>query len=73
MTIEEYNELERVAKIVRPTPQDISSIWDLYVKFVDSTAPYPNNSGCSTCGNSVVKYWRNLMNWWNQNKQYHQV
>jgi hypothetical protein len=69
MTTDEINEIERIAKIVRPTPQDTMVIWELYKTHINANAAYPSNSGCSTCGSSIVRYWRELMNWWNNNKQ----
>lgn len=56
------NELERLAKIVSPTSQDIVSIYNLYCKYVQPNAPFPSTNGrCSSCGNSIVKYWRELI------------
>lgn len=66
--LEEYNEIERIAKVVRPTAADMQIIWNLYQKYVDPNAPTPTMNGCTTCGNSIVIYWRNLMNWWQTNK-----
>ena len=63
------NEIERLAKVVSPTSTDITSIYNLYCKYVKPGAPLPStNSRCSSCGNSIVKYWRELINWYNNNK-----
>ena len=63
------NEIERLAKVVSPTSTDITSIYNLYCKYVKPGAPFPStNSRCSSCGNSIVKYWRELINWYNNNK-----
>lgn len=68
--IEEFdkNEIDRLAKVVTPTPYDITSIYNLYCKYVKPGAPFPSiNSRCSSCGNSIVKYWRELVSWGNKN------
>lgn len=63
------NEIERLAKVVSPTSTDITSIYNLYCKYVKPGAPFPSTNGrCSSCGNSIVKYWRQLIEWYNQNK-----
>ena len=63
------NEILRLAKIVSPTPTDITSIYNLYCKYVKPNAPFPSINGrCSSCGNSIVKYWRELIQWYNTNK-----
>lgn len=63
------NEILRLAKIVSPTPTDITSIYNLYCKYVKPGAPFPNINGrCSSCGNSITKYWRELINWFNNNQ-----
>lgn len=63
------NEIERLAKIVNPTSSDITSIYNMYCKYVSPGAPFPSVNGrCSSCGNSIVKYWRKLLEWYNVNK-----
>ncbi len=66
--VNDNTEFLRIAKIVRPTNADIDSIYQLYKRYVDPTARQPTLSGCSTCGNSIVSYWRKLMEWYNVNK-----
>lgn len=67
--IVDKNEILRLARVVSPTPEDIASIYDLYCKYVEPGAPYPNTNGrCSSCGNSLVKYWRGLIEWFNNNQ-----
>jgi len=61
-------EFLRLAKVVRPIHTDIESIYYLYKKYVDPQAYPPSLSGCSSCGNGVVAYWRRLMEWFNKNK-----
>ena len=61
-------EILRLAKIVTPSGSDINSIYVLYKKYVNINAPLPSLSGCMTCGNSIVIYWRKLIEWYNQNK-----
>lgn len=62
------NEINRLAKVVNPTSVDIVSIYNLYCKYVKPGAPFPSINGrCSSCGNSIVKYWRELINFGNQN------
>jgi hypothetical protein len=62
------NEINRLAKVVNPTSGDIVSIYNLYCKYVKPGAPMPSTNGrCSSCGNSIVKYWRELINFGNQN------
>jgi hypothetical protein len=70
MQIEELdrNEMNRLAKVVNPTPEDITSIYNLYCKYVRPGAPFPSTNGrCSSCGNSIAKYWRELINYNNTN------
>ena len=63
------NEINRLAKVVNPTSFDITSIYNLYCKYVKPGAPFPSTNGrCSSCGNSIVKYWRQLLEWYNINK-----
>jgi len=63
------NEILRLAKIVSPTPTDISSIYNMYCKYVKPGAPMPSvNSRCASCGNTIVKYWRELIQWFNNNQ-----
>ena len=59
------NEILRLAKVVSPTSGDITSIYNLYCKYVNKGAPLPSNGRCSSCGNSIVKYWRELIQWFN--------
>lgn len=66
--LDDYNEIERLAKVVHPTSTDLDSIWIMYQRYVDPNAMTPNRTGCSTCGNSIVNYWRKLMAWWQDNK-----
>ena len=62
-------EIERLAKIVSPTSVDITSIYNLYRKYLKQDAPAPSVNGrCSSCGNSIVKYWRQLLEWYNVNR-----
>ncbi len=63
-------EILRLHRVISPNSGDMSSIYNLYKKYVDPTArPYSTN-GCQTCGNSIVNYWRGLVAWYrdNQNK-----
>jgi hypothetical protein len=63
------NEIERLAKVVSPLSGDITSIYNLYCKYVKPGAAFPSTNGrCSSCGNSIVKYWRQLLEWYNINK-----
>lgn len=66
--LDDYNEIERLAKVSHPTSFDLDSIWSMYIKYIDGSAPTPNRNGCSTCSNSIVVYWRKLMAWWQDNK-----
>ena len=61
-------EIERLAKVVKPTHQDMESIYSLYTKYVDANAPRPRMSGCTTCGSSIVSYWRKLIDWFQNNQ-----
>jgi len=63
-------ELERLARVVKPSGQDMSSITELYKRYVDVTAPNPTMSGCTTCGSSIVTYWRKLITWFQNNQSY---
>lgn len=68
------NEILRLAKIVSPTSEDIVSIYNLYCKYVKQGAPFPSTNGrCSTCGNSIVKYWRELISWFNGNQNFFDI
>jgi hypothetical protein len=63
------NEIERLAKVVSPLSSDITSIYNLYCKYVKAGAAFPSTNGrCSSCGNSIVKYWRQLLEWYNVNR-----
>lgn len=66
--IEDEVEILRLAKVVSPSSNDISSIYELYKKYVQADAQPPQISRCSSCGNSVVKMWRELITWYNKNK-----
>ena len=68
ITEQDKIELERLAKIVSPNGNDMNSIYDLYKKYVDTNARAPRMGGCNTCGNSIVNYWRGLINFYNKNK-----
>jgi hypothetical protein len=61
-------EILRLHKIISPTSGDMNSIYELYKKYVDTTARAYNTNGCNTCGNSIVNYWRGLLNWFNVNR-----
>jgi len=61
-------EILRLAKLVNPNPLDLESIFNLYKKYVFPPATRPKMSGCMTCGNSIVIYWRKLIEWYNLNK-----
>ena len=39
------NEIQRLAKIVNPTRSDITSIYNLYCKYVKPNAPFPSTNG----------------------------
>jgi hypothetical protein len=68
------NEILRLAKIVSPTSSDITSIYNLYCKYVKPGAPFPSTNGrCSSCGNSIVKYWRELLSWFNSNQSFFDI
>ena len=66
--IEDEVEILRLAKVVSPSGNDISSIYHLYKKYIQADAPSPQMSRCSSCGNSVVKMWRELITWYDKNK-----
>ena len=66
--IDDNNEILRLHKIISPSGGDMNSIFTLYQKYVDSSARGYNTSGCQSCGNSIVVYWRGLMAWYNVNK-----
>lgn len=66
--IDDNNEILRLHKIISPSGGDMESIYSLYKKYVDENARQYNSSGCGTCGNSIVVYWRGLMSWYNINK-----
>lgn len=62
------DEILRLLRIISPTGTDMTSIFSLYQKYVDSNVKSFNASGCSTCGNSIVRYWRELGAWYELNK-----
>jgi hypothetical protein len=61
-------EILRLLRIISPTGNDMNSIFNLYQKYVDANVRSYNPSGCSTCGNSIVRYWRELGMWYEANK-----
>lgn len=63
-------ELTRLSRVISPTGVDITSITNLYKKYIDKNAREPRISGCNTCGNSIVNYWRELINWYNNNRNF---
>ena len=44
------------------TINDVQLIYNLYKKYVDSSAPYPI-VGCGACELSASKYYENLRDW----------
>ena len=62
------DEILRLLRIISPTGTDMTSIFSLYQKYVDTSVRNYNASGCSSCGNSIVRYWRDLGAWYETNK-----
>ena len=54
------NEVIRIARLGRAFDTDIQSIYNLYIKYINKDASYPNKS-CNGCGQSVQKYREQLL------------
>ena len=54
------NEVIRIARLAIAYDSDCDSIYNLYKKYIDKDASYPNKS-CNGCGQSVQKYREKLL------------
>jgi hypothetical protein len=66
--LRDKEEIIRLGRIVNPSSNDMTSIYTLYKKYVNSGAQMYRAGGCNTCGNSIVTYWRKLIDWYGQNR-----
>lgn len=63
---EDADEITRLFRVVRATQSDIDSIFNLYKKYVNpKAATYRTNCNCNS---SIAEYWRQLLQWFSDNR-----
>ena len=66
-TLEDYETIQQLAKIINPNNQQINQIYELYKLYINPNARYPVLSNCG-CGFGISDYWRAIINHANNNK-----
>ena len=59
-------ELQRLARVVTATQNDINSIYTLYKKYMNSKAVY--SSSCNSCRGGIKLMWSELIEFYSKNK-----
>lgn len=59
-------ELQRLARVVTPTQNDLNSIYSLYKKYINSKAVY--SSSCNSCRGGIKLMWSELIEFYGKNK-----